>query len=464
MTSLEKASKFQDALKVFEIGIIIQCLEGTSLEVLVKMQKNASPLWELGNYVVKHPYLKSRYDDRIAIYLQNSSLETQAFIIQSDHIFKTYVTHHPGLHFAQNVALIIDHLSLADLLEIQCPPDILNFTPTVLNSVGRYIREHPVLKKQYCQHVVSILKTLSLDEWGEIHMSSEGLSFGLQIARSHLREQYDGLIANLLQNLTLTDLLRINNKRSPLWTFGEYIREDAPNLKQEHDRRVAVVLPTLSFEDWQKILSYSKYDMYDFHRDLLTNPALKAAYKEGVRKLIPSLSFGQMKDFEGWLDRGLWRGSWDRNLEHSMSDVRKVYIQHMVTVLQSLSLEELASIEEFGTLLLYMQAEGGDRLDPPLKTAKEAFHDALIHTLNQSSYEEVKRLKDIHQGLFDSFREHITTDPVLSLIHDRLKATWLSQFLETSTEWLMLYQEILTLKERAPLLDQLQNNTIFNKY
>ena len=63
--------------------LIVQCLERASLDTLAKMQKRISPLWELGNYVLGHPYLKSCYDDRIAVLCQNPSLETQAFIIDS---------------------------------------------------------------------------------------------------------------------------------------------------------------------------------------------------------------------------------------------------------------------------------------------------------------------------------------------------------------------------------------------
>ena len=290
-------------------ALIIQCLEGASLNTLARMQEISSPLWGLGNYVLEHPHLKIHYDDRIAVHCQNSSLETQAFIIKFD-LFKDYITKHPDLNFAQHVAPLLHQLSFADLLDIHWPTDDKRYTASTI--VGNYAQKHPVLKRQYDQRMLDVLQDLSLDQWGELHAVSIH-SLGRKIVRSSLRKQHDDLIATLLQNLTLTDLLRINDEKSPLWGLGQYIRGENPisryvceechDLKQLYDKRLAVMLPTLSLKTWNK---FSHYSMRDFHMGVLTNPALKGIYEESVLKLIPSLSFEQMEEFPQWAYWWFW--------------------------------------------------------------------------------------------------------------------------------------------------------------
>ena len=87
------------------------------------------------------------------------------------------------------------------------------------------------------------------------------------------------------------------------------------------------------------------------------------------------------------------------------------------------------------------------------RSLKAIYHEILAYALSQSSYEQLIPLKEKN----DSFGKFITTHSIFRPLHDRLKTTWLSQLLETSTEWLMLYEGILALKDRVPLLSQLQD-------
>ena len=120
--------------------LIIQCLEGASLETLVKMQKHASPLWGLGNYVLRHPHLKSHYDSRIAAYCESPSLEIQAFIIQSP--LRSYITGHSGFNFDQSVVQTIKRLSFDDFVALCSLDHYLNLNRTA-STIYEYARAHP---------------------------------------------------------------------------------------------------------------------------------------------------------------------------------------------------------------------------------------------------------------------------------------------------------------------------------
>ena len=125
------------------------------------------------------------------------------------------------------------------------------------------------------------MKDLSLEQWTKLQLPN-----AVDSAPSG-----DALLHALIQNLSLAELLHLNRKDSPLKELGASIR-GYRNLKRIHDKRLAEVLPDLSFETWKELPSC----LVDFCVDLIENHILKAAYDAGVMNLIPSLSFEQIKE------------------------------------------------------------------------------------------------------------------------------------------------------------------------